>query len=173
MRRTGRIAVGVESPSARKVSVSVVAETTVPVADRAPLNVPQLPRTVERILTREPSTIGQSDAGASCAANGEAATNVAIKSTLLMRNFFSVGVCHSMHRSGFIQSREQTHAVLLGSRFEVGYSSDAQPEALFLRLVADSRNWGSIAFIASCPLPYIQRVKPRTTFVVGKAEQRA
>src|SRR5450759_2707569 len=90
MRRMGRITVVVESPSARKVSASGVAATTLPVAYIAPRYGPQSPSISERIRTREPSATGQSDAGAFCADRGEATTKVAIQSTLAMRNVFSV-----------------------------------------------------------------------------------
>lgn len=99
MRQMGRVVVVVESPSARKVSVSAVAATTLPVADPAPRNRAQLSSIRELILTREPSATGQSGAGAFCADRGEAATKVAIQSTLAIRNFFSV-LCSPVYAKG-------------------------------------------------------------------------
>jgi hypothetical protein len=90
MRRVGMMAVSVESPSARNVSVSDVAETTLPIAYRAPRNASRSPRSGERILTREPAAIGHSEAGASCAANGVDATNAAIQTSRMKRNLSSV-----------------------------------------------------------------------------------
>lgn len=79
MRRVGMIAVAIESPSARNMSVSGVAETTVPITCRKPRIVYRSygsARSGERIFTREPATIGQSATGTSCAPDGAPARRI-------------------------------------------------------------------------------------------------
>ena len=84
-----------ESASERKMSVSGVAETTLPVAYAAPRVGPQSPSICERILTLEPSASGQSDAGAFWAGRGEAATKATMHSSLLTGNCSPSQVCDS------------------------------------------------------------------------------